>query len=79
MFSRNTTKFTSAGRSALERAEPLVEQTHGTMVHVEIERDPGAEQDVSRMSVVCHARIAKGAGQNAVVLSQASDSRPTAP
>ena len=72
MFSRNTTKLTSFGAAALERAEPLVEQLHRPVVDVEIELEARAEQDVARVAVVGHARIAERADEDRVELPRSS-------
>ena len=66
MFSRNTTKLTSFGAAVLERAQPLVEQLHRPVVDVEIELEARAEQDVARVAVVGHARIAERADEDRV-------------
>jgi hypothetical protein len=52
--------------ATLERAEPIVEQTNRPVVHIEIERKARPEQDVARVAVVGHARIAEGANQDRV-------------
>ena len=55
-------------RSILEGTQSLVEQAHGTVIDVEIERHPGAKQDVARVSAVGHSRVAKGPDQDGIVL-----------
>ena len=75
MFSRNTTKSTSSGVASLQRAEPLVEQLHRPVVDVEIELEARAEQDVARVPVVGHARIAERADEDRVELPQQCRSR----
>ena len=70
MFSRNTTKSTSGGRAILERTEPLVEQLDRPVVDVEVELEARAEQDVARVPVVGHARIAERADEDRVELSR---------
>ncbi len=70
MFSRKTTKLTSFGAAVLERAEPLVEQLDRPVVDVEIELEARAEQDVARVAVVGHARIAERADEDRVELAQ---------
>ena len=57
-------------RSPLEWAEPLVEQLHGPVVHVEIELEARAEQDVARVPVVRHARITQRANEHRIELPQ---------
>jgi hypothetical protein len=56
------------GRLPFQRAEPLVEQLHRPVVDVEIELEARAEQDVARMAVVGHARIAERADEDRVEL-----------
>ena len=68
VFSRNTTKLTSAGAAVLQRAQPLVEQLHRAVVDVEVELEARAEQDVARVPVVGHARIAERADEDRVEL-----------
>ena len=68
VFSRKTTKLTSASRPILERAQPIVEQPDRAVVHVEVELEPGAEQDVARVPIVGHARIAERADEDGVEL-----------
>jgi hypothetical protein len=64
------------GRAAtLERTQTLVEQPDGTIVHIEVELEPCAEQDVARMAVVGHARIAERADEDRIELAQGSHSR----
>ena len=70
MFSRNTTKFTSADPATLQRAQTIVEQPHRPVVHVQIELEAGAEQDVAGMPVVGHARIAERADEDGVELAE---------
>ena len=55
---------------ALEGAEPLVEQPHRPVVDVEVELEPRAEQDVARVAVVGHARIAERADEDRVELAE---------
>ena len=52
--------------AALERAEALVEQAHGPVVDVEVELEARAEQDVARVAIVGHARIAQRADEHRV-------------
>ena len=54
----------------LERAQAIVEQPHRAVVHVEIELEAGAEQDVARVAVVGDARIAERADEDRVELAQ---------
>ena len=55
------------GRAAvLERTETLVEQADGPVVDVEVELEARAEQDVARVAVVRHARIAERADEDGV-------------
>ena len=58
------------GRASFERAQALVEQLHRPVVDVEIELEAGAEQDVARVAVVGHARIAERADEDRVELPQ---------
>ena len=51
-------------------AEPLVEELHGPVVDVEVELEPRAEQDVARVTVVGHTRIAERADEDRVELSE---------
>ena len=46
--------------------ETLVEQPHGPVVDVEVELEPRAEQDVARVAIVGHARIAERADEDRV-------------
>ena len=55
-----------ASAAVLQRAEPLVEQPHRPVVDVEIELEARAEQDVARVAVVGHARIAERADEDRV-------------
>ena len=57
-------------RAVLQRAEPLVEQPDRPVVDVEIELEARAEQDVARVAVVGHARIAERADEDGVELSR---------
>ena len=66
VFSRNTTKSTSAGVLRLQGTEPLGEQLHRPVVHVQIELETRSEQDVARMRVVRHARVAERPDENRV-------------
>ena len=59
----------------LQRAEPLVEQLDRPVVDVEIELEARAEQDVARVAVVGHARIAERADEDRVELPQQCRSR----
>ena len=52
------------GRAILQRTEALVEQLHRPVVDVEIELEARAEQDVARVPVVGHARIAQRADED---------------
>ncbi len=52
------------GAAVLERTEALVEQSHGPVVDVEVELEARAEQDVARVAVVGHARIAERADEH---------------
>ena len=70
MFSRKTTKLTSRASAVLQRTEPVVEQPDRPVVHVEIELEPRAEQDVARVAVVGHARIAERADEDRVERSR---------
>ena len=54
----------------LERAEAIVEQADRPVVHIEIELEAGAEQDVARVTVVGDARIAERADEDRVELAQ---------
>ena len=56
--------------AALERAQALVEEAHGPVVDVEIELEARAEQDVARVAIVGHARIAERADEDRVELAQ---------
>ena len=55
-------------RPILQRAQPIVEQPNGPVVDVEVELEPRAEQDVARVPVVGHARIAQRADEDGVEL-----------
>ena len=57
-------------RAMLQRAQSRVEQPHRTIVDVEIELEAGAEQDVARVAVVRHARIAECANKDRVERAQ---------
>ena len=54
------------GAPALERTEALVEQRDRAVVDVEIELEARAEQDVARVAVVGHARIAQRTDEDRV-------------
>ena len=54
--------------AVLQRAQPLVEQPDRPVVDVEIELEARAEQDVARVPVVGHARIAERADEDRVEL-----------
>ena len=62
--------------AVLERTETLVEQPHRPVVDVEVELEARAEQDVARVAIVGHARIAKRADEDRVEAAQAGRSRP---
>ena len=53
-------------RLPLERREPLVEESRGALVHVEIELEAHPEQDVARVLVAGHARVAERADEDRV-------------
>src|SRR3954470_7952774 len=55
-------------RLPLQRAQSFVEQLHWTVVDVEIEFEPRAEQDVTRVPVVGNPRIAERADEDRVEL-----------
>ena len=55
-------------RPFLQRTEPRVEQRHRPVVHVEIELEPDAEQDVARMAVVGNPWIPERADEHRVEL-----------
>ena len=57
-------------RAILQRAEPRIEQLHRPVVDVEIELEACAEQDVARVAVVGHTRIAERADEDRVELAQ---------
>src|SRR5678815_3600514 len=57
-------------RAILQRTEPRIEQPNGSIVDVEIEIEARAEQDVARVPVVWHARIAKRADQDRIERAQ---------
>ncbi len=57
-------------RAILQRAQPRVEQPHRAVIDVEIELEPRAEQDVARVTVVGHTRIAERADEDRVELPQ---------
>ena len=69
MFSRKMTKSTSAAREALQGAEPVVEAADGPVVDVQVELEPGAQEDVRRMLHVGHARVAEGAHEDGRVVA----------
>ena len=54
------------GAAALERTEALVQQPYGPVVDVKVEFEARAEQDVARVAVVGHARIAERAHEHGV-------------
>ena len=54
----------------LQRAQAIGEQLDRTIVHIEIELEPGAEQDVARVAIVGDTRIAKRADEDRVELAQ---------
>ena len=56
--------------TSLQWAQTFVEQADGTVVHVEIELEARPEQDVARVSVVGHARIAERSDEHRVELAQ---------
>ena len=70
MFSRKTDEVHVGARAALERTESIVEQAHRPVVHVEIELESSAEQDVARVAVVGHTRIAERADEDRVERAQ---------
>ena len=53
-------------RASFERAQPLVEQRDRAVVDVEVELEAGPEQNVARVPVVGHARIAERADEDRV-------------
>ena len=55
-----------AARAVLQRAETIVKQPDGPVVHVQIELEARAEQDVARVTVVRDARVAKRADEDRV-------------
>src|SRR3954470_23031581 len=57
-------------RPLLERAQTRIEQLDGPVVDEQIQLEAGAEQDIARMPVVGHARIAEGADEDGVELAQ---------
>ena len=61
-----------SGPATLQRAEPLVEQRHRPIVHIQVERDPHAEQDVAGVAVVGHARIADRTQKDGVEVARRS-------
>ena len=52
----------------LERTQPLVEESDGTLIHVQIELKADAEEDVARVAHVGNARIAERADVDRVEL-----------
>ena len=56
--------------ASLQRAQALVEQLHRPVVHVEIQLEAGAEQDVARVPVVGHARVAQGTDEDGIELPE---------
>ena len=66
VFSRNTTKLMSRRVRFFSGLEAIVEQAHRAVVHVEVELEPRAEQDVAGVPVIRHARIAQRADQDGV-------------
>ena len=52
----------------LQRRQPIVQQADRTVVDVEIELEAGAEQDVARVAIVGHARIAERTDEDRVEL-----------
>ena len=66
------------GAAAFERTEPLVEQPHRPVVDVEVELEARAEQDVARVAIVGHARIAKRTDEDGVELPAGGRSRRAA-
>ena len=57
-------------RASFQRAQPLVQEPDRAVVRVEIELEPGAEQDVARVPIVGHTRIAKRADEDRIELPQ---------
>ena len=56
------------GPAVLQRTQPLVEQPHGPVIHVEIELEARAQQDVARVTHVGDPRIAERADVDGVEL-----------
>jgi hypothetical protein len=54
------------GLRVLQRAELLVEETHGPVVHVEVELEAHPEEDVGGVAVVGDARVAHRAEEDRV-------------
>ena len=50
----------------LERAQPAGQAAHGSLVHIQVQMEAGAEQDVRGVLHVRHPGIAKGAHQDRV-------------
>jgi hypothetical protein len=57
-------------RAALERTESVVEEADRPVVDVQVELESGTEQDVARVPIVGHARIAERADEDGVERSQ---------
>ncbi len=55
-------------RPVLQWTQSIVEQSHRSIVDVEVELEPGAEQDVARMPVVGYARITKRSDEDGLEL-----------
>ena len=56
--------------AALQRTEAIVEQVDRPVIDVQVELESGAEQDIARVPVVGHARIAQCANQDGVKRSK---------
>ena len=55
-----------APAAVLQRTETIVEQTDRAIVHVQIELEPRPQEDVARVAIVGHARIAERADEDRV-------------
>ena len=68
MFSRKIAMSISAEVRSFNGQSRGVEQRHGAIVDVEVELEPDAEQDVPRVAIVGHARIADRADEHRIEL-----------
>ena len=70
MFSRKTTKSMSRGPRFFSGQSRSSSSLTGRWLTIEIELEPGTEQDVARVPVVGYARVAQRAEEDGVELPQ---------